>query len=82
MTREINAELVDVWATMMYERIDKIIDLKPKDLQEVKDYIYNCLVEKYGRAVISNKEKEEIVIDTQREGIQPTDVWIKLNYFN
>ena len=24
MKREINAELVDVWATMMYERIDKI----------------------------------------------------------
>ena len=64
-----------------YPLFDKIIDLKPKDLQEVKDYIYNCLVEKYGRAVISNKEKEEIVIDTQREGIQPTDVWIKLNYF-
>lgn len=65
-----------------YPLFDKIIDRKPKDLQEVKDFIYDCLEEKYGKAVISKKEKEQIVIDTQTSYFGNSDVWIKFNYFH
>lgn len=55
---------------------------KPKDLKEVKDFIFEILEEKYGDAVISQRDNEEIVIDTQTSYLGNSDVWISLEYFH
>lgn len=56
---------------------------KPKDLQEVKNFIYDCLKEKYGNSVLSKREDEyQIVIDTNSSFHGCSDVWIDLSYFH
>lgn len=55
---------------------------KPKDLQEVKDFIFEALKEKYGDAVISKKDEKHVVIDTQTKQWGNSDVWISLEYFH
>lgn len=54
---------------------------KPKDIEEVQEFIFEKLKEKYGDSVLSEKPSDAIVIDTDTEYRGNSDVWIKLNYF-
>ena len=63
----------------LYEETDTY---KPKDLHEVKDFIFEALKKKYGDAVISKKDKKHVVIDTQTKQWGNSDVWISLEYFH
>jgi len=54
---------------------------KPKDLKEVKAFIYNKLKEQYGDYVLSDSTEGSIVVDTDTEFQGCSDVWIQLHYF-
>lgn len=54
---------------------------KPKDIEEVQEFIFEKLKEKFGDSVLSEKPSDTIVIDTDTEYCGNSDVWIKLNYF-
>lgn len=55
---------------------------KPVNLQEVKEFIYNSLKRRYGNYVISERDNEDIVIDTKTNYLGNSDVWISLEYFH
>jgi hypothetical protein len=56
---------------------------KPKDLEEVRNFIRDKLIEEYGDAVlISSDESKNIVIDTETKYKGNSDVWIDLCYFH
>lgn len=65
-----------------YPLFEEMDTYKPKDLQEVRNFIFEALESKYGDAVISQKDSEEIVIDTQTSCLGNSDVWISLEYFH
>lgn len=64
-----------------YKMFAELKHEKPNDISEIKDFIYKSLKRKYGNHVISEKDKEEIVIDTKTNFHGNSDVWISLNYF-
>ena len=56
---------------------------KPKDLQEINDFIFESLKRRYGNAVISEDNSDnQIVVDTQTSYLGHSDVWISLKYFH
>lgn len=63
-----------------YPLFEKIIDRKPKDIQEVKDFIYKALEEKYGNAVILDEDSKGITINTQTNNSEDNEIWITFRY--
>lgn len=55
---------------------------KPVNLQEVKEFIYNSLKRRYGNYVVSERDNDDIVIDTKTNYLGNSDVWISLEYFH
>ena len=55
---------------------------KPKDLEEVRDFIKKKLSEEYGTAILSTENSDKIVIDTETNYHGNSDVWIDLCYFH
>lgn len=56
--------------------------MKPKDIEEVQNFIFEKLKEKYGDNVLSKKSANTIVIDTEIKYHGNSDVWINLEYFH
>lgn len=56
--------------------------MKPKDIEEVQNFIFEKLKEKYGDNVLSKKSANMIVIDTGTKYHGNSDVWINLEYFH
>lgn len=56
--------------------------MKPKDIEEVQNFIFEKLKEKYGDNVLSKKSANTIVIDTETKYHGNSDVWINLEYFH
>lgn len=54
---------------------------KPKDLEEVRNFVRDKLTEEYGDSVLNNSNSKSIVVDTETNYCGNSDVWINLNYF-
>ena len=55
---------------------------KPVNLQEVKEFIYNSLKRRYGNYVVSERDNDDIVIDTKTNYLGNSDIRISLEYFH
>ena len=55
---------------------------KPSDLEEIRNFIRNKLIEEYGDAVTSGKESNQIIVDTETKYYGNSDVWIGFCYFH
>lgn len=55
---------------------------KPKDIEEIQKFIFDKLKEEYGNYVISEKPRNQIVVDTETDYRGNSDVWIDLSYFH
>ena len=54
---------------------------KPKDINEIRNFLFNKLKEEYGDNVLYTEESDKIVVDTDSAPNGTSDVWIRLNYF-
>ena len=55
---------------------------KPKDIDDIREFIYEKLKKEYGSNVISTHPGEQIVVDTETSYRGNSDVWITMEYFH
>ena len=55
---------------------------KPLNLTELKKFIHNALIEKYGDSVLTKPYEKDIIVSTKTEKNGNTNVIVSLNYIN